>query len=246
MENKPALKEVTEISQNTIPAAAIRAQLQNDWAGVSDGDRLKAVMAICKALDIPTPLNPFKFINMKGRVVLYAPSEASQLLADAKKASVLITGKVLDQETGIYTVECRVTTQARTVDNYACVYIGDLKGEARANAMMKCATKAQRRTVFGAFGLSVADDDDLAFIPPAEPTKEPIDEETADIKAELFKQLMVKFGKSIPQAQEWVEVQSGKKFDQLNATDANELLAKLEQEEEQLPLPLPMGGADAE
>lgn len=251
------MTQLQKTVQDKLPASVVKAQLYNDWSKLSEEDRLKAALALCRALDIPTPLNPFRFITMNGKVVLYAPNEAAQLIAESKGASVNITNKYLDKETNIYTVEVRVSTATRTIDNMACLYVGGLTGQKRADAMMKAVTKASRRTIFAAFGLSVTDDDDIeaqrtqgpatGVLPPTtgqvqqgEPeTLPPADQEAEDLKALLYQQLIGKegkFSKNTKAARSWIEENCGKKFDDLDANDANELLAKLENEKDDLDL----------
>jgi hypothetical protein len=156
-----------------IPVAAFKAQLTRDWAGVSDEDKVRFASSVCKALDIPTPLNPFTFIPMKGKMTFYAGKEAAELLAERNKISVNITNKYLDKEQNIYVVECRAqmptvdyydkkgvkthTVHGRSIDNLAAISMHGKSGDDRANALMKAVTKAQRRTVFSAVGLSIMD-----------------------------------------------------------------------------------------
>lgn len=160
---KAKKEELIPQAQNRLPQAVIAAQLYNNWKGTSEEQRVKACLELCNVLGIPTPMNPFRFIELNGRLVLYAPNEAAQLIAQSRKASVKIINKYLDKEFNIYIVEVRVIDGGREVDNLAGIFVGGLTGQKRADAMMKCVTKAQRRTIFGAFGLSVADDDDIDF-----------------------------------------------------------------------------------
>ena len=162
---KPDTTLATVSVPTSVPMAAVRAQLNNDWSGVSDQDKVKYCLALCKSLDIPTPLNPFKFIKLKGKDTLYAPKEAAELLAERNKLSVNITNKYLDRDSNIYVVEVRASTRdGRTIDNLAAMSMAGATGEDRCNRMMKCVSKATRRVVFSSVGLSVIDDDDKAAI----------------------------------------------------------------------------------
>jgi len=153
---------VVATAPDTIPMATVRAQLHGDWKGVSDADKVRHAVAICKALDIPTPLNPFKFITMNGKDVLYATKEAAELLAERNKISVNILNKYLDREQNLYVVEVRAAMpNGRTFDNLAAMSVAGKVGDIRANIMMKTVSKAIRRVVFSAVGLSVLDDDDI-------------------------------------------------------------------------------------
>lgn len=240
--------------KQAIPAAALNAQLHNNWTGVSEADRLKFAVATCMALDIPTPLNPFRYIDLgQGRTVFYAPNEAAQLIAEAKKMSLRITNKYLERDTNIYFVEIEAGfPTGRVVQNIATLYVGGLTGDKRANAIMKAVTKGLRRTVFAAAGLSVTDDDELEILrkqesgaaypappplsvpspnpPAAVPSPAPADDETITLRAEVFRQLTGKNGmfegKPV-KAKEWIESTVGYGFERLTADDCQELLAEI-------------------
>lgn len=173
--NAIAKSDPQPASLPAIPAAAFRAQLHNDWSGVSDEDKIRFASSVCRSLSIPTPLNPFKFIPMKGgKVTFYAGKEAAELLAERNKISVEVKNKYFDQAQNIYVVECRAQApdvtyfkngkperivHGRHFDNFAAISMAGKTGDDRANAMMKCMSKAIRRTVFSAVGLSIMDED---------------------------------------------------------------------------------------
>ena len=247
-----AKSKVTPIARTDttgVPAAAVRAQLHSDWSKVTEDDKLRYAISICKALDIPTPLNPFKFINMKGKTVLYATKEAAELIAERNKISVNVVNKYLDKEQNIYVVEVRaLMPHGRTFDNFAALSVAGLSGEARANAMMKTMSKAIRRVVFAAVGLSVMDEAELAssndggYAPSPEPetqpeTEEPMkDPETLNARGMLFKRLTAKgglFHKNIPGARAWIEENNaGGGIENCSADDCQELEALLDRTED--------------
>jgi hypothetical protein len=170
-----------EKSLPAIPAAAVRAQLHNDWAKVSDEDKLKYAVGVCRSLDIPTPLNPFKFIDLSrqkngSKIVFYATKEAAELIAERNKISVNVTNKYLDRDQNLYIVEVRASMKdGRTFDNLAAMSVAGCSGQDRANMIMKTVSKAIRRVVFSAVGLSVMDDEDVKAVGDmAYPTPPPI------------------------------------------------------------------------
>lgn len=231
---------------NSLPRAAVKAQLYNDWTGVNDDDRLKYVLAICKSLNIPTPLNPFRFIKVHNKTVLYAPNEAAQLIAERNRISTPITNKYLDKEQNIYVVEVRASNvTGRHTDNLGAIYVGGMSGPDRANSIMKCVTKAQRRTIFAMTGLSIVDDDQLtemrreaangapaaAISPPsaAPALPDPTRQEMIEARAELFRALTGKgglFERDPVQASRWVQDKTGKPFNTLNAVECEDLVAE--------------------
>lgn len=236
---------------SVVPAAAVKAQLHNDWSKVSEDDKLKCVLAMCKVLNIPTPMNPFRFIDMKGKTVLYATKECAELIAERNKISVNVVNKYLDKEQNIYVVEVRaLMPQGRTFDNFAALSVAGLSGEARANAMMKCISKAIRRVVFASVGLSAMDETDIPqnggnYAPSPEPVREAPklrevtmpSPETLDARGMLFKRLTAKggrFHKNIPAARRWIEDNNeGNGIETLSADDCMELNALLDRIDEE-------------
>lgn len=175
---------VVKSDVNAVPMAAFKASFTRDFKGVSDSHRAQFVAGVCKALDIPTVMNPFYFLDLpNGKTVLYAPSEAGQLLAESRKLKIEPIKEYLDKESNIYFVWTRVTgPNGRIVENFGAMYLGGKSGQDRANLMMKTITKSQRRTIFAYCGLSMADDDDLQAMGYGQP-QNPLAERTQQILA---------------------------------------------------------------
>src|SRR5678816_1140791 len=89
---------------------------------------------------------------------------------------------IRDSETveGVYTVTAYARDSANRVDSaIGAVPIENLKGEAKANAMMKAETKAKRRVTLSICGLGMLDETEAGSIPDARPAK--IDYETGEV-----------------------------------------------------------------
>jgi hypothetical protein len=82
------------------------------------------------------------------------------------KISVTFTERKREGE--IYTVVARATTPDGRIDEATgAVSLGSLKGDALANAFMKCETKSKRRVTLSICGLSVIDDSEIESTPGA-------------------------------------------------------------------------------
>lgn len=244
-------------SKGLMPPAALRALMYNDWKGVGDADRMRHISNTCEVLKIPTPMNPFQFIEMKGKVVLYATSAAAQLIANANLISTKIKNRDFDDQTNILTILMEATMpNGRSVENFACMYLGGLTGENRANAMMKCITKASRRTIFAMVGLSALDEDDVAEMKKNQPLTDaadpydqriptqiaipvdavPVQEEmTEDEEARIYllRELTKKGGlceKDPKRAKAWIYDTSNLSFEKLTADQVQELIAVMKAE----------------
>lgn len=240
-------KALVPQATNSLPAAVIQAQLYRDWKGTTEEQRVKACLELCHILGIPTPMNPFQFITMNNKLVLYAPNEAAQLIAESRRASVEVLNKYVDKERNIFVVEVQVSTPERRVQNFAAISLAGLTGQKLADAMMKCCTKAQRRTIFGAFGLSVSDEDDVQAVKDTVATTlikpqtgignlenvEPdLREEVLDARTELLKRLTGERKMKAQAAIAWIQERAGKSLETLTAVECGDLHAALEDEDQ--------------
>ncbi|MDO8671260.1 MAG: hypothetical protein Q7O66_07485, partial [Dehalococcoidia bacterium] len=106
---------------------------------------------------------PFDYIRLNGQLTLYATKTATDQLAKAGGLSLRMvkTERVED----IYMVWAEATdTTGRAVTNVGAVTVGNLKGDALANAMMKALTKAYRRTTLSFVGLGWLDETEIETI----------------------------------------------------------------------------------
>jgi hypothetical protein len=79
-----------------------------------------------------------------------------------------------EEVSGCYVVTARASfPDGRHDESIGAVPIENLKGEARANAVMKCETKAKRRVTLSLVGLSTLDESEVDSIPGAQPVTSP-------------------------------------------------------------------------
>lgn len=96
-------------------------------------------------------------------MVLYARKDAAEQLRSVRGISL----EILSRETieGVYVVTAKATTKEGRFDaSTGAVAIESLKGEARANAMMKAETKAKRRVTLSICGLGLMDETEVETI----------------------------------------------------------------------------------
>jgi hypothetical protein len=158
----------------TVPAVATaalspetleRVIIDGDLSGLSASQKIEWYRARCDAAGLDPRSQPFQYLRLNNRLVLYATKSATDNLTGVHKLSVEITDRSLDRESGIYTVQCRVRfPDGRNVEDCGVVPIMGLKGDALANAVMKGVTKAKRRTVLSACGLGMLDETEVETI----------------------------------------------------------------------------------
>jgi len=89
--------------------------------------------------------------------------------------------KVVDD---LYIVKAKARDKyGRSDESTGAVVIGNLKGEMKANAIMKAETKAKRRVTLSICGMGWADETEVQSIPGARPVD--VDLSTGEIKGEL-------------------------------------------------------------
>src|SRR5690606_34807847 len=122
---------------------------------------------------------PFEYINLNGKLTLYAKRDATDQLRAINGVSVEITSREM-HDNGIYVVTARARTpDGRTDEAIGAVSVAGLKGEALANAIMKAETKAKRRVTLSICGLGWLDETEVADVPDARTAT--VDHETGEI-----------------------------------------------------------------
>jgi len=121
--------------------------------------------AVCASVGLNPLTQPFQYLVLNGREILYARREATEQLRQIHQVSVTIVARELVDD--IYVVTARATLPGgRTDENIGAVPLAGTKGETRANNMMKAETKAKRRVTLAICGLGLLDETEVATLPP--------------------------------------------------------------------------------
>jgi hypothetical protein len=149
-----------------------------DLSALSSRDRLNYYNAICKSVGLNPLTRPFDYLHLGGKLVLYAKRDATDQLR--KRHGVSIERLEKEYVEGVYTVTAYARdAQGRVDSSIGAVPIEGLKGEARANAIMKCETKSKRRVTLSICGLGMLDETEIASVPDARPVV--VDHETGEV-----------------------------------------------------------------
>lgn len=157
-----------EVRQQEVGIIVERVVIQGDLKNLSPQERVSYYRQTCESLGLNPLTRPFEYITLNGKLTLYARKDATEQLRRRDQISLLIVDeKVLD---GVYIVKARATTpNGRTDEATGAVAIDNLKGEAKANAIMKAETKAKRRVTLSIVGLGWLDETEIDSIPDARP-----------------------------------------------------------------------------
>lgn len=140
-----------------------------DLSPLNARERMMYYSAICKSLKLNPLTQPFSYLTLKGKMVLYARKDCTDQLRRIHNIS-------LDKpETHIVADDVFVVTiTARTPDGRCDTDIGatsikGLKSDDLCNAMMRSITKAKRRVTLAICGLGALDESELETIKGAKP-----------------------------------------------------------------------------
>ena len=154
--------ELRTLDQATIS----KLVLNGDMKGLSDAQKVDYYAYRCQQAGLDPAAKPFDILTLNGKMILYANAACTQQLTSNRKLSHQVTNRELID--GIYCVFVRVTdAEGRNTENMGAVPIDNLKGEAKANAMLKATTKAIRRAVLAHCGLGMMDETETETIPGA-------------------------------------------------------------------------------
>jgi hypothetical protein len=120
---------------------------------------------VCQSLDLNPLTKPFAYIVLNGKLTLYALKDCTEQLRSKRGISLhIVAREVVDD---CYLVTARATLpNGRQDESLGAVPIAGLKGESRANALMKCETKAKRRVTLSICGLGLLDEAELEGLDP--------------------------------------------------------------------------------
>src|ERR1035437_1902847 len=130
--------------------------IAGDLSKLNTTDRVLYYKAVCESVGLNPLTKPFEYITLNGKLTLYARRDATDQLRSINKVSIEILSREVVED--CYVVTARATTPIRQDESIGAVSISGLKGEARANAMMKAETKAKRRVTLSVCALGMLDE----------------------------------------------------------------------------------------
>jgi hypothetical protein len=135
-----------------------------DLADLNAAQRAEYYGAVCRSLGLNPLTKPFEYLTLNGKLRLYALRDCADQLRRLHGISIYIANR--EQMSDIYVVTARAKDhQGREDESTGAVTVGNLKGDALANALMKAETKAKRRVTLSIAGLGWLDETELDTIP---------------------------------------------------------------------------------
>lgn len=150
--------------------------LEGDLRKLTPAQRNSYYQNLCQSVGLNPLTRPFAYIELSGKLTLYALKGATDQLRMIHGVSVEVTDRRHDEKSGTYIVTAKATTpDGRTDEDVGAVafsteqmdraakkvVVVPLTGIEAANAVMKAETKAKRRVTLAICGLSFLDESEL-------------------------------------------------------------------------------------
>jgi hypothetical protein len=156
--------------------------MEGDLSRLTSMQRVTYYNRVCQSVGLNPLTRPLDYLRLNGKMVLYAKKDATEQLRRLNGVSIEgLEDKVVDD---IYIVTARAKTKdGRTDESKGAVSFAGLKGDAKANAIMKAETKAKRRVTLSISGMGFLDETEIDSIPGAKLCN--VDMETGEIKEKI-------------------------------------------------------------
>lgn len=140
--------------------------LNGDLSRLSPKEKVVYYNNFCQSLGLNPLTKPFEYMRLNGKETLYAKKDATEQLRKVNGISIEIKSREIIDDIYIVTASAK-NSLGRTDESIGAVSIAGLKGEAKANAIMKAETKSKRRVTLSISGLGLLDENEVETIPNA-------------------------------------------------------------------------------
>lgn len=172
MESGKELK--TEIDRDSLFALITNG----DASKLTQDQKLQYYRARCEAAGLDYRAQPFQFIKLNGKEVLYALKSCTDQLAGKHGIVCEIVDQATDKDVRVVTVRAK-SKDGKQTDEIGAVSVKGFVQDALANAYMKAVTKAKRRAILSLCGLGLLDETEVETIPGALPATPPAPNQSA-------------------------------------------------------------------
>ena len=159
-----SMTKVDPVQERTQARVIESLVLRGDLSGLAPQDRARYYVQMCEGLGLNPSAQPFAFLRLNGKEILYATRGATDQLASIHRVNrKIIDGpKVIDLAgTKLVYAVCEASLpNGRVETSTATVPLAD-----PVNVLMKCETKAKRRATLSILSLGLLDEMELETIP---------------------------------------------------------------------------------
>ena len=153
----------TAVAKQDQSAIIEQVVLAGDLSRLTAAQRTDYYAKVCASVGLNPLTRPFDYINLNGKLTLYAKRDATDQLRSKHKISITITERKREDDVYIVTARAK-NAEGREDESTGAVSVAGLKNDSLANAMMKAETKAKRRVTLSICGLGLLDETELETI----------------------------------------------------------------------------------
>jgi len=147
-------------AEQPTPATVEDVLIRGDLSQLTEAQRNEYYMRVCQSLGLNYLTQPFAYLNLSGKLVLYAKRDCADQLRKINGISIEVVGQTIDS--GLITVHAKARDKSgRTDEDYGVVPYKNTGNEFAANALMKAVTKAKRRVTLSISGLGFLDETEI-------------------------------------------------------------------------------------
>jgi hypothetical protein len=130
---------------------------KGDLSKLTADERNRYYVEVCRSVGLNPLTQPLAYIPLNGKLTLYAKRDCADQLRKLNSISIEIVSQEMSD--GLLSVHVRAKdASGRTDEDLGVVNFPEtLRGEARANAILKAVTKAKRRVTLSISGLGLLD-----------------------------------------------------------------------------------------
>lgn len=155
----------TALARPTSMEAVEKALVRGDLSQLTADERVTYYHQVCRSLGLNPLTGPLEYISLGGKLRLYAKRDCADQLRKRDNVTVQVLARDIVDDCLIVHVRAIIPgdehTSERTDEDMGVVHLGSLKGEARANAIMRAVTKAKRRVTLSICGLGFLDETEV-------------------------------------------------------------------------------------
>ena len=138
-----------------------------DLSKLSPQQRVSYYKSVCQSIGLNPLTRPFDYLNLNGKLTLYAKKDAADQLRNINNVSIDDVDISETADSFVVKVKGHVSNGRSDVE-IGVVKKTDMQGNA-GNAQMKAVTKAKRRLTLSLCGLGWLDETEVETIPSAKP-----------------------------------------------------------------------------
>jgi hypothetical protein len=162
--------------------------IKGDLAKLTAEQRATYYVSVCKSLGLNELTKPFDYITLSGKLTLYANRTCADQLRKINGISLEIASQKIINDILTVHVKARDRDGREDEDIGAVPFPDTLRGDARANQILKAVTKAKRRVTLSISGLGWFEDAEVDDRPSWMRKEIPDDDQQEVITDELIAQ----------------------------------------------------------